>query len=152
MGEYSSADRPHPVEADSVGVIDPMILSEPTRREYLAAVSGTGVVILAGCLEDDDEYTTYLVTFTDQDIEVEARDDRFLWDQADDAGVDIPYQCGVGTCGACTVKYDGDANEIVEHTDDQRYLDEEQVQEGWVLTCVAYPRSDFETVVAHPDD
>lgn len=140
-------------EPESVRLVNPVDLPNPQRRKFLAAASGSGLLLVAGCLGDDDpDYETYLITFTDQDIEVEARDDEYIWDQADDAGVDIPYQCGVGRCGQCTIKYDGDANNVVEHTDDQRYLEDDQVGDGWILTCVAYARDNFEAVVAHPDD
>ncbi len=56
----------------------------------------------------------------------------------------------VGRCGQCTGKYDGDANEVVTH-DGNQFLDEDRIEAGWLLTCVAYPRDDFELEVTHPD-
>ena len=151
-------NRSHSAKDRSLGVgstslLNPIDLPDPQRRKFLTATAGSGLILLAGCVSDDDqEFETYLITFTDQDIEVETRDDELIWDQADEAGVEIPYQCGVGRCGQCTIKYDGDATDVVEHTDDQRYLEPDQVASGWILTCVAYARDDFEAVVAHPDD
>lgn len=144
--------RSNDPQSDEVTLLNPIDLPDPHRREFLMAAGGTGMLLVAGCLGDDDDAETYLVSFTDQDIEVEARSDRTVWDEADDAGVDIPYQCGVGRCGQCTIRYEGDATDVVEHTDDQRYLDDDQVADGWILTCVAYARDDFDAVVAHPDD
>jgi ferredoxin len=109
--------------------------------------------VLAGCLGDgESDVASYTVVFLDQDgrTEVEISEDEKLLYPALDAGVDIPYACEVGRCGQCTGKYDGDANEVVTH-DGNQFLDEDQIAEGWLLTCVAYPREDFELEVAHPD-
>lgn len=123
------------------------------RRELLGAIGGFGTVVLAGCLGNDDDETSYLVVFVDHQgrTEIEVREDEELLYPALDAGVDIPYSCEVGRCGECTAKYDGDATDVVVH-DGNHYLDDEQIANGWVLTCVAYPRDDFELEVAHPDD
>lgn len=142
-----STDHQH---SDEVRLLNPVDLPDPQRRKFLAAMGGAGMVVLAGCIGDDA--TTYLITFTDEDIEVEAADDEFILYPSLDQGVDIPFSCEVGRCGLCTIKYDGDANDVVEHTEDQRYLDEDQVEAGWILTCVAYARDDFDAVVTHPDD
>lgn len=139
-------------EEESIELINPVDLPDPQRRKFLAAMGGTGMILLAGCLGDDDDGETYLLNFTDRGIEVETAADRFILYEANDEGVEIPYSCEVGRCGLCTIKYDGDATDVVEHTDNQRYLSEEQVEDGWILTCVAYARDDFDAVVAHPDD
>jgi ferredoxin len=59
-----------------------------------------------------------------------------------DEGWDLPYECEHGVCGQCTAKVDGDGTELVEH-DGNRVLSEEEIKEGYVLTCVGYPRDDF---------
>ncbi len=127
------------------------------RRRVLVTVGSMGSVFLTGCLdgepEPDEEVESYVVTFVDGEYEVGvtvAENERLMY-PALNAGVEIPYSCEVGRCGECTAKYDGDANEIVIH-DGNRYLDEDQIADGWVLTCVAYPRSDSELEVTHPDD
>lgn len=153
MGHRSPRSR---TDGRTETVLHPHDLPNPPRRRFLAALGGAGLIVLAGCVGDDEQppaYTTYLVRFTDQDIEVEVRDDAFIWDQADAAGVDIPYRCGVGRCGQCTIKYDGDANDVVAHDEGlQRFLEPDQLAAGWILTCVAHAQADFEAVVAHPDD
>lgn len=120
----------------------------------MTTIGESAAVVLAGCLEDDtDEVTTYLLVYVDDDgrTEVETPEDEAIMYPALDAGVDIPYSCEVGSCGQCTARYDGDANDVVVH-DGNEYLDDDQIAAGWVLTCVAYARDDFELEVAHPDD
>ena len=132
----------------------PRNLPDEDRRHLLIAMGGAGVSVLAGCLGDgESDVASYNVVFFDRGgrTEVEISEDEELLYPALDAGVDIPYACEVGRCGRCTGKYDGNANEVVTH-DGNRFLDEDQVEEGWLLTCVAYPRDDFELEVAHPAD
>ena len=132
----------------------PRNLPDEERRRLLTAMGGVGATVLAGCLNAGDTgVASYSVVFLDQDgrTEVDISEDEKLLYPALDAGVDIPYACEVGRCGQCTGKYDGNANEIVTHEGNQ-FLEERQIEEGWLLACVAYPRADFELEVAHPDD
>jgi ferredoxin len=129
-------------------------LPDEERRRLLTTMGGVGVTVLAGCLGDgESDAPSYTVVFLDRDerTEVEISEDEKLLYPALDAGVDIPYACEVGRCGQCTGKYDGDANEVVTH-DGNQFLDEDQIEAGWLLTCVAYPRDNFELEVTHPDD
>lgn len=131
-------------------------LSDADRRRVLTAMGGAGAVVLAGCLGDDadpDEVATHLVGFhqDSERTEVEVREDEELMYPALDANVDIPFRCEVGRCGDCTVKYDGDANDVAVH-DGNEYLSDEQISDGWILTCVAYARDDFDADVTHPED
>lgn len=136
----------------TVELINPIDLPNPKRREFLAAMGGMGMVLVAGCLGDDDE-DTYLITFTDQDIEVEVATDEFILFQALDEGVEFPDNlCEIGRCGRCTIKYDGDANDVVDHTEDQQALEADQVTDGWILTCVANANANFDAVVTRPGD
>lgn len=65
-------------------------------------------------------------------------DDQYILDIAEEAAIRLPSGCKQGECSACVAKLvSGEVDQS-----EQKFLRPEEVQAGYVVTCVTYPLSD----------
>jgi len=91
--------------------------------------------------EDEVEYFDIELEKEGETIEVASNET--ILDTAEDEGFDLPYACRQGQCVSCAAHTpDGPAEDHVIHYEQETFTDAE-MEEGYMLTCVAYPIDDF---------
>lgn len=84
---------------------------------------------------------SYTVEFVDEGRSIEVPENKPILEAAEEAGIDMPYQCRMGVCGVCSAMCVNDEAEVEQM--EGMFLSDSEKEEGYILTCIAKPRSDL---------
>nr|QWK42608.1 ferredoxin [Lessoniopsis littoralis] len=78
---------------------------------------------------------------------IDCNDDQTILEAAEEQDLNLPYSCRAGACSSCTGKL---INGKVDQAE-QAFLEDLHLDEGFILTCVAYPQTDCE-LASHAEE
>ena len=94
---------------------------------------------------------SYTITLQTPDGSTESYEcdaETTILDALEEAGIDHPSSCRAGACSSCAMKIvEGEVNQ-----EEQSFLDDDQLEEGYALTCVSKPTSDTVTLLTEQEE
>jgi ferredoxin len=78
------------------------------------------------------------VTFKKSNVTIEVAEDEYILEEAEDAGLRLPYDCRSGTCTTCRQKcLEGEIDQDMAFA-----ISDEELDQGYRLICIGSPLSD----------
>ncbi len=78
------------------------------------------------------------VYFKKSDLTIEVAEDEYILEEAEDAGLNLPYDCRSGTCVTCIQKcLEGEIDQDMAFA-----IGDEELEQGLRLICIGSPLSD----------
>jgi 2Fe-2S type ferredoxin len=91
----------------------------------------------------EDEVEVYEIEFAKQGETIEVANNENILDVGEDKGWDLPYACREGQCLSCAGHIEeGPASDYIRHSANDT-LNDDEMEQGYCLTCTAYPTEDF---------
>ncbi|WP_424000805.1 2Fe-2S iron-sulfur cluster-binding protein [Haloarcula salina] len=91
----------------------------------------------------DDEVEYYEIEFAKEGETIEVANNETILEAGEEEGWDLPYACREGQCISCAGHIeDGPAEDYIRHSNNDSLMDDD-MEEGYCLTCVAYPTGEF---------
>ncbi len=82
---------------------------------------------------------THKVTFKKRGVTIDVAEDKYILEEAEHAGLTLPYDCRSGTCTTCMQKcLEGEMDQDLAFA-----LDDEDQEKGYRLICIGSPLSDM---------
>ena len=78
------------------------------------------------------------VTFQKSGLTIEVAEDEYILEEAEDAGLRLPYDCRSGTCTTCRQRcLEGEIDQDLAFA-----ISDEELDQGYRLICIGSPLSD----------
>jgi ferredoxin len=81
---------------------------------------------------------SHKVTFLKSNVTIDVAEDEYILEEAEDAGLRLPYDCRSGTCTTCRQKcLEGEIDQDLAFA-----ISDEELDQGYRLICIGSPLSD----------
>lgn len=92
----------------------------------------------------EDELEEFDIDYVKEGESLDVASNENLLEAGEEEGWDLPYACREGQCLSCAGRVaDGSDAEAVMRMSNNEVLSEEEIEKGYMLTCVAYPTEEF---------